>query len=103
MGRAVRALRSLGAGVSLAPAAAAPAQPRTQARGTGSAGDKPGTPGLAAKSAAKPKGPTGDSDEYTYETVTEQEEEAAEKLPEEDNRPSCRGGVTRGALRRDGQ
>ena len=53
--REVRALRSLGAGVSRAPAAAAPALPRTLARGTGSAGDEPGTPCLAAKSAANPK------------------------------------------------
>eukprot|EP00435_Cladocopium_sp_Y103_P056561 s1780_g19.t1 len=69
--REIRALRSLGAGLSRAPkesgaeTAAAPAS--REAAGSARAGQ-----GLAAKSQAKP--PTAGASEYTYETETDEEE-----------------------------
>ena len=72
--REVRALRSLSAGLGRAqgesrPEPAAPAQ----AAASGAGGSRAHA-GLAAKSAAKPRGPSEESYSYTYETVSEAEE-----------------------------
>eukprot|EP00435_Cladocopium_sp_Y103_P062529 s1948_g24.t1 len=80
--RETRALRSLSAGLGLArgdPRAGTPSGGEPASR---DAGSSQATPGLAAKSAAKPSptgaGKGGDS-EYTYKTDTDEEDEKAEE------------------------
>lgn len=71
----VRALRSLGAGLARAPGgggAGLPAVSEHRAEAAGSA--RAATPGLAAKSAARPHKENEEEYSYTYEDITSEEE-----------------------------
>ena len=73
--RELRALRALGAGIGRAPSARSAESRGALESVKEEAGASRATPGLAAKSLAKPpKAGSGESEVYTYETETEEEE-----------------------------